>query len=52
VRRGKTYALLNYHVSKKRKLENPGYMDQKGAYEARIRELESKLDQMTQAAIT
>jgi hypothetical protein len=36
VRKGKTHALLSDHASKKRKLDNAAYHDQKGAYETQI----------------
>ena len=43
VRKGKTYALLNDHASKKRKLDASAYQDQKGAYEDHIAQLEAQI---------
>ena len=35
---------MNDHASKKRKLDQAAYSDQKGAYEAHIMDLEKRLD--------
>ena len=43
VRKGKTYALLNDHASKKRKLDAAAYQDQNGAYKDHIADLESQI---------
>ena len=51
MRKGKTYALLNDHASKKRKLDGAAYLDQKGAYEAEIARLQEQLDNASKALI-
>jgi hypothetical protein len=51
VRKGKTYALLNDHASKKRKLDNAAFNDQKGAYENEIHYLRQQVEELTQINI-